>query len=109
MRMTQWIGLHVSAEAFIEENILTEKVKCPQCGCGEVGKKKIEFNGRVANGMFNDEIKLRTFYLKDGSILEEVVQCSPWSSGPMIFTCLATTDFETKFCEWPEEEVDRMC
>ena len=47
----------------------------------------------VSYGMFDEEIPLMSWL--DGDVLvEEVEQCVPWSSGPMIFTHLKVSTYE---------------
>lgn len=65
-------------------------------------------------GMFEEEVPLDTYILPDGSYVYEVVQYVPWSSGPMIFTCLCTSPVMSEtnqaqgFCMWIEgNENDR--
>jgi hypothetical protein len=83
-RSTQYIGLTDSAEEFVTkycERIPTEN---------------------KTSGMFGEDVPLGEWKLneaakesfasswarKDTLVVQEVVQTSPWSSGPMIFTCL---------------------
>jgi len=54
-------------------------------------------------GMFNEEIQLQRWRDADGHFWTEVEQCSPWSSGPMIFTCLADDNGKRHF-EWVEDQ-----
>lgn len=83
-RSTQFIGLNFEARKFLEEECTPLK--------------------SVSNttGMFGEEIPLKRWKHKSsGYIYREIVQCSPWSSGPMILTCLQGK--EGKKFEWIED------
>jgi len=78
MRCTQFIGLTQRAEEYVKN------------------LKSLESDGKAA-GMFpEEEINLRRWEVPSdfkndihhGRCIREVVQAVPWSSGPMIFTCL---------------------
>lgn len=105
MRMTQWIGLNHEADAFLSDNAL--KIGCRECPhCGKYTEEKYDLieDNRSTIGMYDDEIKLKTYKLKDGRIAREVEQCSPWSSGPVIFTCLEIDGKRT--FKWSGEEIE---
>lgn len=71
-----------------------------EIGLTAEAKKMTEQWGRVKNsknwtgGMFGEEVWLGEWRREDGSFVREIVQADPWSSGPMIFTCLAV--YKTK-------------
>ncbi len=87
-RETQFIGLTEAAMRYVKNLVSLE-------------------SDLVTHGMFDEEIPLRRWKMPenkttgegvwnpertDGQLtpcVREVVQCVPWSSGPMIFTCLA--------------------
>ena len=77
-RSTQFIGLTKEAEEYIKN------------------LKELPSDSYTI-GMFEEKFALRkwkmpgTFKSKDrpDACIREIVQASPWSSGPMIFTCLA--------------------
>ncbi len=90
-RSTQFIGLNNQARLFAEN--LTS----------------IPSDNKT-EGMFNEEIPLRKWRDKDGNIYNEIEQVAPWSSGPMIFTCLEITKpvlgkeiFIKRLFEWRED------
>jgi len=109
MRCTQFIGLSYEAETFIDENVKhMPSETCVTCGHTSGG----EFTMRVYDteigrsaGMFDDGPDLHEYILKDGQRIREVVQCTPWSSGPMIFLCLEN-EAGKKICEWDDEEIE---
>jgi len=76
-RETQFIGLTRTAEEFVKD------------------LKQLSSDSH-AIGMFDEEIPLRRWEMhpvfkgEDHPVacIREIVQCQPWSSGPMIFTCL---------------------
>lgn len=78
-RSTQYIGLNKKALDYIERNKLVplEHMDCVQ-------------------GMFDEDIPLKSYTHPDKGIVREVVQCTCWSCGMMIFTCLAW-DFENTY------------
>lgn len=75
-RSTQYIGLTKKAQEFVSN------------------LKPIQENN-FTTGMFDEEIPLGSWEHPEKGIVREVVQMEPWSSGPMIFTCLAW-DFGNK-------------
>lgn len=128
IRKTQWIGLSAEAGKFLEENaVKVEKniVLCPHCG-EKVSSCMMDdeiAEGRKTYGMFEEEIPLSTTRLKDGRFAREIVQAEPWSSGPVIFTCLWVSNVEKMTAEefvkpgvaqnngeiigqWTDEEID---
>jgi len=125
-RETQFIGLTRAAEEFVS-TLSTRK------------------SDHHAVGMFDEEIPLRKWEMhpvfkerwpnydsdRPTACIREIVQCQPWSSGPMIFTCLEidwgngaqSTCFQwvddpslsSAFCQhdederWREEHGDEPC
>ena len=86
MRTTQFIGLTKKANKF-------------------VGKKGVVRSSKVlTEGMFGEPVYGYYFTMPDGEVYQEVVQASPWSSGPMIFTCLVRKSTGEKMFEWVEDE-----
>lgn len=72
MRCDQYIGLTKKAKTWIKENF-----KESQIG---------SYN--MCHQAFNKD-PLKGILIKDGDLIfKEVVQCSPWSSGPMYLTCI---------------------
>jgi hypothetical protein len=89
-RSTHFIGLTPKAEEFLKTCTLKEKYD-------------------VATGMFDEEVcDLNIYTTPTGELVEEYVQCDPWSSGPVIFLSLRTTDGMNSFEEfdWTDEEID---
>lgn len=87
MRSTQYIGLTQAARDFTKT--LT----------------KVEQTYNKTYGMFDEDIPLGVW--TDGTFTyEEREQCSPWSSGPMIFTKLVQIidGKQTTLYEWQESE-----
>jgi hypothetical protein len=69
MRTTQYIGLNALALEFVAT------------------LEKLDIK-HFTTGMFEEEVPLGVWKDTDGTIYKEVVQIEPWSSGPMIFTCV---------------------
>lgn len=88
MRTTQFIGLIKKADEFIKNNLVED----------------VTIKGEIVYGMFGEEIPLRVFKRKDvpSKLYFEVEQVAPWSSGPMIFTCLDCGGL--KMFEWVEDK-----
>ena len=122
MRTDQPQGLSPKAEQFLQENAKKSELKiCSECKHQTGGEIiKVEC-GRYA-GMFADQslygekpsdegtYPLYKYELNDGGYAEEYEQCSPWSSGPVIFLGLRIVNQgkyigETKI-EWTEEEIE---
>lgn len=104
MRQYQHMGLTPDAQHFLEENVVTiPDIICPNCG--EVIKQKMDATviGREAL-FYDDGPAIIEYKLDDGRICTEVLQCSPWSSGPMGFMCLEI-DGKRMF-EWTDEEIE---
>ena len=89
MRTTQFVGLNNKAIAFVSK------------------LKEID-EGNKTSGMFDEDIPLRSWEHPEKGIIREVVQEVPWSSGPMIFTCLAW-DFGNLVGEDDEIKRDDSC
>ena len=108
IRMTQWVGLRDDAEAWLNQNCVNIKKfdTCPHCG-GEINVRYIASCRKYANayGMNDEELSLYIYDIKDGTTLKEVEQASPWSSGPVIFTCLEDENGNRRF-QWTDEEIE---
>lgn len=106
MRCTQLIGLSPAATNYLQENgIIIKGKSCPTCGHTSFDDYDCKVYGEAhASGMFDDGPDLREYKLKDGSTVKEIVQATPWSSGPCIFLCLAKDG--KRIGEWTEEEID---
>lgn len=106
IRETQLFGLTEDAKQFLRENCNKVTTStCPQCGyiLSEGFDSKI-YDDKQSLGMFEDGPLLKEYILKDSTTAKEIVQASPWSSGPCIFLCLEL-DGEKKF-EWSQEDID---
>lgn len=88
-RSTQYIGLTKKAEQLLK------------------GATILENDDNYTEGMFDEIVPLGTWRDENGRILYEILQASPWSSGPMLFTCLAYYQGEKlvkiKESMWKEE------
>jgi len=112
-RSTQFIGLNKCAQRFIME-----------CAIDNENNRRMY---STVEGMFEEKNPLYCWKIKfhpedeKEYTVEEVVQAEPWSSGPMIFTCLevifddqAGKDGRYRICEWRcnplvKGEVDYEC
>lgn len=86
-RSTQYIGLNKAAVKFLEE-------------FGELVETY-----HMTEGMFEEPVRGGIYRLCSGRVAREVEQVCPWSSGPMIFTCLEI-DGVMRF-RWKEDESQR--
>jgi len=106
MRCSQYFGLSAEADLYIKENVAeVPNILCPHCS--KVVNTKIDahvYKIDEDDYMGWGHPPLSEYRMKDGSILKEVVQDVPWSSGPCYFLCLENEDGEQVF-EWPEEEI----
>lgn len=107
IRCTQIFGLTEEATNHLEANCALEISKrCPHCD-EPIGWKWIqrEYKDAKEEGMFDDGPMLFEYTMKDNSKLREVIQTSPWSSGPCIFLCLEDEKGNRLF-EWDQKEID---
>ncbi len=79
MRTTQYVGLNKFAQNLVKNST------------------RREINPRMSVGMFEEDVSGQVFFVEPPESEQdfneyykytEVEQASPWSSGPMIFTCL---------------------
>lgn len=131
-RSTQFIGLNDRAKPMIEGRQVVDHYIKKRYNEETEGTKQVEFHvwetewipvmksdvktypsGKFAYGIGAEEIGLFCYKLPIGTILEEVVQETPWSSGPVIFTCLQASNpalvggspVRIEESEWTEEEI----
>lgn len=123
MRMDQFIGLSSNANKYLEKYGSKETITI----------KTIRNNHRL-NIAYEEESKyediekgisifkyssmfdydeptgvLSSYTLKDGRVVHEKVQSTPWSSGPMFFTALAWENGELiEATLWDDEEINKM-
>jgi hypothetical protein len=104
MRMYQEVGLHPEALEFLKTNVKQlPNLVCPKCG--EVISYKMDCEVYDKHDMFHgDGPSLRKYNLQDGRVVKEIIQASPWSSGPVTFFCLEFED-GSKMFEWTEDEM----
>ncbi len=81
-RSTQFIGLTKKAQEYVSKLEPLNGVYTDNDGA------RFEEDNKTF-GMFDEDIPLGAWKHPERGILREIVQESPWSSGPMIFTCLA--------------------
>jgi hypothetical protein len=101
------MGLTKEAHDFLQTNCPQTPFKvCPKCK--EVISQSIhskQYASAKHCGMFDDGPELFEYTIQDGSKVKEVVQASPWSSGPCIFLCLEQEDGKHIF-EWSQEQIN---
>lgn len=98
MRCDQLIGLNYGAEALLKDNEITlytdvttryypdgRKERLPPMAKMEIPSKD---SGKFYYGIGGNEYPLKEYTLKNGEIVREFEQESPWSSGPIIFLAL---------------------
>lgn len=109
MRCTQFMGLSDEAVQFIEDNVqISDLVTCPTClhvTGGEPVKRVYDTKTGRAAGMFEDGPNLHEYTLKTGEVVREIIQCVPWSSGPMIYLCLRD-EKGLWFGKWVQADLD---
>ena len=107
MRCYQEVGLKTEALIWLNENVELiddENMKCPHCGIA-ISKKRHAISTNHVDMFYGDGPELFTYKTKDGRIISEIVQTSPWSSGPMAFLCLQDDNTGEKMFEWTENEI----
>lgn len=118
-RSTQWFGLSKTAQDIVEGNqvlLYTDYITrvYPGGSVKQFFEDKfgsdtiIGESGEVVLGMFDEEFKLKTYQLADGSLYEEYVQAEPWSSGPCIFLALRNVSDKTivEASLWDQKVID---
>ena len=104
MRCYQHRGLTERAEMFLMQHVImvSDKV-CPKCG-NVISQKKKVISTEHIDMFYGDGPDLHTYELKSGDTVKEVVQSSPWSSGPVCFLCLIIEG--KRMFEWSQKEID---
>lgn len=107
MRCTQIIGLNGEATAYLAKSCKMVPVRhCPHCGeVIDVDREMRVYEEARDAGMFDDGPDLHEYTLTSGQKVREVIQETPWSSGPCIFLCLEDEN-GTRLFEWPQEDID---
>jgi hypothetical protein len=95
MRTTQYIGLTATAAKAMAafEPIRSYK--------GSLYAEEVK--PYVTIGMFGEEIPLGMWMDDLGNVYREVLQASPWSSGPMLFTCIEVNGILPEKWKWMED------
>jgi hypothetical protein len=113
-RSTQWIGLTTTATEFIEKNCYKNPVVTCECCGHSTGGEFLTRVDRHTDGMFDEKLPLHTYFMHSPSdheetviVVKEVVQCEPWSSGPMIFTHLELPD-GSFVGSWTDSQINSM-
>lgn len=104
MRCDQHIGLKKEAREWLEKNCQMEKELCPHCK-GFLSQSLKSKTYAHYSGMFSDKYPLDEYVTHHGITMREIVQASPWSSGPVFFICLEDEYGNLKF-QWSEKEID---
>jgi len=106
--MTQFVGISPRAKKYIKNNCKKDLIEVFKNGILDKSyETPVKEPGHITFGMFEEEIQLFSYVLKDGSIIVEVEQASPWASGPVIFTCLED-EAGKRIGEWTDKEIDSM-
>jgi len=103
MRCYQHVGLKPEALKFLQQNVvMVPDSVCPNCKHVISTKMKCKLIRKI-DLFYEDGPGEFEYTLKDGRICKEKLDSSPWSSGPVGFTCLEI-DGEKMF-EWTEAEM----
>lgn len=98
------IGLTSEALKWIEDNCVKEPdLICPHCQKTISEKVKI-ISKKHADCFYGDGPDLRKMVTHGGEIVQEVIQTSPWSGGPVVFLCLEING--KKQFKWSEAEIE---
>ena len=107
-RGVSWIGLTEKAKVFLGANRATKlsSVECPHCHWVVSVSVELEPVREYTKEdiFYGQEYPLLEYKLNDDKVAREVIQESPWSSGPVIFTCLEI-DGKKQF-KWEEKEIE---
>lgn len=109
MRMDQYVGLSYGGQKFLEENAEVDHFQLLKNGeiVEEYTEPRKTRCGQI-EGAFGNDFPIFEYSLKDGSIVYEFVQASPWSSGPVYFIALSyDEEAQNPVAEslWYEEEM----
>ncbi len=99
-RSDQNAGLTSEARNWLKDYAVKPKI-CPECGHPE--PLLLEKIGTYSG--FN-EYPLYRHQLVNGYFADEFLQCTPWSSGPMLFLGLRVSD-GIEFT-WTDDEIEEM-
>ena len=106
MRCFQNVGLTEEARKFLEENVKTvADIICPFCSKTITQKMDSKVYDYI-NMFYGDGPDLQEYKLKDGRVVKEVVQVSPWSGGPMAFLCLEIDGKQVY--KWKDKDIEIM-
>jgi hypothetical protein len=98
-RWTQYIGLHPKAREYVKGAKVLATFKGTEGIAGEPVTYSL-FEVPFTYDFYGEE-------MTDWRTYVEVTQAIPWSSGPMIFTCLVDVMTGKKMFEWTKEEIER--
>jgi len=105
MRMHQYIGLNDRARKWLEKH--AQKVPGSRCShCNQVLSTILSRRVYSTDEIFYDTLSLYEYTLTDGTVVREVLQDQPWSSGPMSFLCLEI-EGKQRF-KWSRKEIEGM-
>jgi hypothetical protein len=105
MRTTQIMGLNAKALGYLKRHAArAPDIVCPDCG-KVIRKKLARIPYLYYEGAYDERSPLYEYRnKKTEEPIREVVQASPWSSGPVIFLCLETRG--KLICQWPQKTID---
>lgn len=98
--MDQHAHLTPAVKKFLEDNEIVPVV-CENCN--RPLPSDLEIIGHV-DGMFGIKYPLHRHQLKDGTFVDEYLQCTRWASGPNFFLGLRLPPGTTM--TWTEEEIN---
>jgi len=103
----QFIGLQKKAQDWLKVNAEIIPKLCPHCK-GELPDFNPNFivvESKFVDCFSGDGVTLNTYLLKNGEKIKEIIQASPWSSGPMIFLCLEKENGKRMF-KWSQKQIN---
>lgn len=123
MRCTQLFGLSDDAKSWLKKHCRQRHyfqkvfraydnedwVEVDDSEGTELLSKPLEENGTVFGMAGEDAYILQQYEMENDSIVEEYVQCSPWSSGPCIFLALRFQSTKKPVFKslWRDEVIDK--
>lgn len=104
IRTTSFYGLSSAALEYLQKNgEIVPKCTCDKCGHTH-GGNLVQIGTGYIEGMYDEKIPLYSYFLKDGTLVSEVLQEEVWCSGPCIFTRLRLEN-GSFVGEWTEDEI----
>jgi len=114
MRSMQYVGLNKRAQDWLEDHCKKDRFELFKNGAPDKSYTKVaevkDNKCQTLECPFSGELYTMSRYeLKDGGYVYEKEQCSPWSSGPMVFTFLVDEhNVNIDYSLWQDAEINSV-